>query len=91
MVTNCQAFVFLHGELQEVGCVEDITFLKRVLHNLPVWQRRCVLLWDEVYIKSSLTYHGGTLFGKAVDHPDKLAQTVLSMMIKCLYGGPEFW
>ena len=74
----------------KVACVEDITLLKSVLHNLPVLQRRCVLLWDEVYIKSSLTYHGGTLFGKAVDHPDKLAQTVLSMMIKCLYGGPDF-
>jgi hypothetical protein len=41
-------------------------------------------------VKSALTYHGGKLFGKAVDHPDKLAKTVLSMMVKCLYGGPEF-
>ena len=43
-----------------------------------------------MYFKSALTYYGGTLFGRAVDHPDKLAKTVLSMMIKCLYGGPEF-
>ena len=54
----------------KVACVEYITFLKSVLHNLPVWQKRCVLLWD--------------------DHPDKLAHTVLSITIKCLYGGPEF-
>ena len=74
----------------KVGRVEDITFLRSVLDNVPVWQRRCLLLWDEVYVKSALTYHGGTLFGRAVDHPDKLAKTVLSMMIKCLYGGPEF-
>ena len=37
-----------------------------------------------------LTYHGGSLFGRAVDHPDKLSKTVLSIMVKCLYGGPEF-
>ena len=44
---------------------------------------------DEVYIKSALLYHGGTLFGKSVNHPDKLAKTMLAYMVKCLYGGPE--
>lgn len=43
-----------------------------------------------MYIKSALTYHGGSIFGKAVDHPEKLAKTVLSIMVKSLYGGPEF-
>ena len=44
---------------------------------------------DEVYIKSALLYHGGTIFGKSVNHPDKLAKTMLAYMVKCLYGGPE--
>ena len=48
------------------------------------------MLWDEVYVKAMMRYHGGSLFGKAVDHLDKLAKTVLSIMVKCLYGGPEF-
>ena len=74
----------------KIGSVEDVAFLKGFLDGIPIWQRRCVLLWDEVYIKSKLTYHGGTLFGRAVDKPEKLAKTVLSMMVKCLYGGPEF-
>ena len=37
-----------------------------------------------------LTYHGGSLFGKAVDHPEKLSKTMLTIMVKCLFGGPEF-
>ena len=44
---------------------------------------------DEVYIKSALLFHGGTLFGKSVDHPDKLAKIMLAYTVKCLYGGPE--
>ena len=44
---------------------------------------------DELYIKSALLYHGGTLFGKSVNHPDKLTKTMLAYMVKCLDGGPE--
>ena len=49
-----------------------------------------VILWDEIYIKPGLTYHGRKLFGRAIDHPEKLAKTMLMVMIKCLYGMPEF-
>ena len=45
---------------------------------------------DEVYVKSTLLYHGGTLFGLSVNHPDQLAKTVTAFMLKCLFGGPEF-
>ena len=45
---------------------------------------------DEVYVKSALLYHGGTLFGRAVNFPDKLATTILTFMIKFTFGGPEF-
>ena len=48
------------------------------------------ILWDEIYIKPVLTYHGGKLFGRAIDHPKKLAKTMLTVMIKCFYGGPKF-
>ena len=37
-----------------------------------------------------LQYHGGILFGKAVNHPSKLANTVLSFMVITLFGGPKF-
>ena len=45
---------------------------------------------DEVYVKSTLSYHGGKVFGRAQNNPNKLARTVLGIMIKCLFGGPEF-
>ena len=45
---------------------------------------------DEVYIKSTLTYHGGTLFGYSADQPGVLARTMLALMVNCLFSGPEF-
>ena len=45
---------------------------------------------DEIYVKAAISYHGGAIFGKAVDAKSKLTQTMLSVMLKSLYGGPEF-
>ena len=45
---------------------------------------------DLVYVKSTLLYHGGTLFRRSVNHPDQLVKTILAFMLKCLFGGPKF-
>ena len=45
---------------------------------------------DEIYVKPSLCYHGGKVFGKAQNNPEELATTVLAIIVKCLFGGPEF-
>ena len=37
-----------------------------------------------------LLYHGKQLFGKSVDNPALLAQTVLGIMFICFNGGPKF-
>ena len=37
-----------------------------------------------------MLYHGGTLFGKAMDDLTSLAKTVLGVMVNCLFGGPSF-
>ena len=37
-----------------------------------------------------LLYHVKQLFGKSVDNPSLLAQTVLGIMLICLNGGPNF-
>ena len=74
----------------KVSHIDEVNFLKSVFDRLEDSQRRCAILIDEVYIKAALTYHGGALFGKAVDCPEKLATSVLCIMIKCLYGGPEY-
>ena len=53
-------------------------------------QKKCIILVDEVYLKVSLQYPGGTIFGGAKDSEEALAKTVLGIMIKCLHGGPKF-
>ena len=53
-------------------------------------QKTCVLLLDEVYAKAILLYHGGVVFGHAVNKPSLLANTVLSFMVVTLFGGPNF-
>ena len=45
---------------------------------------------DEVYVKQALEYHGGTVFGNAVNDPSKFATSMLRIMLKCLMGGPTF-
>ena len=67
-----------------------MSVLQNVLQNVETWQRKFILMLDEVYIKAALTYHGGTLFGKSVDNPTMLAKSVLAFMVKCCFGGPEF-
>ena len=53
-------------------------------------QKKCIILVDEAYIKKLLLYHGGSLYGKAVNNPEKTANAVLTIMVKCLFGGPTF-
>ena len=72
------------------GKFDETKFLNGVFSQLEERQRRCVLMLDEIYAKSALLLHGSTLFGMAANDPKKLATTVLSMMLKATFGGPEF-
>ena len=49
-----------------------------------------MLLHDEVYVKKTLLYHDGEVFGRAVNNSSALAETVLGQMLICLHGGPKF-
>ena len=64
--------------------------MENVFGNVEERQRTCILLLDEVYVKPFLMYHGGTVFGKAVNKPNELANTVLGFYVVTFYGGPEF-
>ena len=44
--------------------------------------------WQSLY-KVSLLYHGGTLFGTSVNHPERMAITMLAWIVKFLYSAPE--
>ena len=71
--------------------MDDIEFLNLQCSKLEnEMQKKSMLLIDEVYVKSSLTYHAASAFGKAVNKPDSLATTVLSFMLMSLYGGPQY-
>ena len=74
----------------KVAKVPENTFLNRVFKTLETNQKICVVLHDEIFVKKMLLYHGGYLFGKAVNDPSSLAKTILEIMIVCLYGGPRF-
>ena len=74
----------------KVNNTDDLTFSTSVFSLLEEQQRKYILLIDEVYVKPLLTYHGGKLFGKAVNRPEELATTVLGFMLVSLYGGPSF-
>ena len=74
----------------KVGKQDDVSFLKNVFSNVEEKMRRCILMLDEIYVNSAMLLHGGHLFGKAVNDPSKLATTILTMMLKCGFGGPEF-
>ena len=68
----------------------DSEFIEKVFKNLTEKQRQCILLVDEIHVKPQLLYHGGQLFGKAVNDPNSLATSVLAVMVYCLFGGPKF-
>jgi len=73
----------------KVRNLDDTDYLSAFFSGIPENQKNCLLLLDEVYVKPSLQYHGGAVFGKAVNRPDLLANTVLSFMIVCLFNGPK--
>ena len=74
----------------KVSNIDDNAFISSVFSKLNSGQKHCILLLDEVYVKPMLTYHGGKLFGKAVNDESNVAKTVLAFMVVCLYGGPKF-
>ena len=74
----------------KVSKITDSKFLKSVFEKLQQQQKACIILIDEVYMKSCLTYHGGCIYGKAVNNPEENATTVLAFMLISLYGGPKF-
>ena len=75
----------------KVKNTDDNSYIHKVFSNLTdERQKTCVLLLDEVHAKDMLLYHGGVVFGHAVNKPSLLANTVLSFMVVTLFGGPNF-
>ena len=69
----------------------ETNFVLEVFHKLSTGQLKGTILWDEIYIKAVLAYHGGSVIGKVIDYPNDSAKTVLAIIVKYLFGGPEFF
>ena len=80
----------LRNLTSKVSKIQDEKFVTGIFSSIEERQRSCIILVDEVYVKPSLQYHGGHVFGKAENNPDALANTLLSIMVKCMNGGPKF-
>ena len=75
----------------KVDKLSDKKLIEEVFSNLKdERQKQCAVLVDEVYVKVALLYHAGALFGRAKNDSSLLANAVLGIMIKCLFGGPTF-
>ena len=70
--------------------LDNEKFIQSVFTKIDSRQNKCIILLDEIYIKPSLTYHGGQVFGKATDQPNKLAKTILSVMLKSVGEDKRF-
>ena len=68
--------------------INDEKFVSEIFANIDERQKKCVILVDEVYVKPSLRFQG-EVFGRAENNPDQLANTILAVMVKCLFGGPK--
>ena len=49
----------------KIKSVDDVSYISNVFSRLSDELKTCILILDEVYVKSMLQYHGGILFGKA--------------------------
>ena len=62
----------------------------KVFQNINERQKLCIVIFDEIYVKMAMLFRGGSVFGKAIHNPSKLAQSVLGITMVCLYGGAKF-
>ena len=69
---------------------DDVTHYSKLVLNLTDQQKTCILLLAKVYVKSMLQYHGEKVFGQAINNPRKLANSVLSHVVVCMFGKPKF-
>lgn len=68
-------------------CRDTIT---KVYSTLTGKQLYTKIMVDEIHILPSIRYRGHHLVGRSVDNPDKIAKTVLGLMVETMYGGPSF-
>ena len=84
----------MYSELRKQFPLQSLTMAKNTddedLHARVFGQleeKACTIIRDEIYVKASISFTGGVLFGYAVDDPTKKAITLLAIIMKCVFGG----
>ena len=57
----------------KISNINENKFIYSIFNSLPDKQKLCIILHDEIYVKKSLLYHGGTIFGRLEDNPVELS------------------
>jgi len=76
--------------LQKVFSSSSFVPFEAIFDELSPMQRYVHLNIDEVYVKPSLRFTGGQIFGYACDNQNVLARTVLVIYANCDFAGPKF-
>ena len=53
----------------KISNINENKFIFSIFNSLSDKQKLCIILHDEIYVKKSLLYHGGTIFGRSEDNP----------------------
>ena len=69
------------------SAVSSNSLVRETVNAASDCQKVCALLIDEVKVKPSLIYQGHGIIGYSQDFPDKVARSMLCIMMKCLHGG----
>ena len=81
----------LRNLTSKISKLSDSLLIGNIFSTLSGEQKLCSILVDEVYVKPSLQYQGGHMFGRAENNLDMLVNTALAIMIKCLHRSPKFF
>ena len=60
----------LQNMTSKVNNLSGQSYITSVFNKLEDRQKECIILVDKIYVKRSLLYHGGRLFGKAHNNED---------------------
>jgi hypothetical protein len=75
------------GSAADVGSLSDAERISKIVFDaVSDIEKYCLIIFDEIYVKPSVRYRSGHVFGYATDDSSKLARTVLAFMIKPIFG-----
>jgi hypothetical protein len=79
------------GRIGEVGTIKECKdCIKTVFETFSQTEKRCCLLFDEMYVKPSVRFRGNHIIGYSEDNPAEIAKTILVFMLKPMFGKPAF-